>query len=211
MARGRPAVWSAILGMPFVLIGIYHTHFASNTTSELGFPPLFFGLFIVLVGLYVHYVGTPEQPTLREEEEIVAIRHPTQRVAAAKIGIGVPILLVTAYLLVFTMVPYVYPTFTLIVGLYFFSTGLYIYWTNTLTTFYVTSNRVIREFRFLSLVRQEVPLEKVRGVQERKTLTESLVGLGNVRVASGGGQALVINMRNISQSTEFAESIREVM
>ncbi|WP_312907555.1 PH domain-containing protein [Natronosalvus caseinilyticus] len=211
MTRGRPAVWSTILGLPFVLIGVYLFIIAADATSELGLPPLFFGLFIVFVGLYVHYIATPSSPRLRDDEEIIEIRHPTQRVAAAKLGIGIPVLLVTAYLLFFTMVPYVYPTAMLLIGLYFFSTGLYVYWTNTLTTYYVTSNRVIKEFRFLSLIRQEVPLNKVRGVQERKSLTESLVGLGNVRVASGGGRSLEVNMRNMTQSAEFAESIRELM
>lgn len=211
MARGHPAGWSLALGLPFVLIGT--TVYAETTAlaPELGLPPLLFGAFIGAVGLYVHVVAAPPTPQLRDGEELVAVRHPTQRVAAAKLGIGLPLLAAAAYLLFFTLTPYVYPTVTLLLGLYFFSTGLYVYWSNTLTTYYVTTNRVIKEFRFLSLIRQEIPLKMVRGVQERKTLTESLVGLGNIRVASGGGGALVIKMRNVTQSAAFAESIRDVM
>lgn len=211
MPRGHPAGWSGALGLPFVLVGAYLYTGASQLSADLGLPPLLFGAFIVVVGLYVHVVASPPSPTLRDGEELVAIRHPTQRVAAAKLGLGIPILGGAAYLLFFTLTPYVYPTVTLVLGLYFFSTGLYVYWTNTLTTYYVTTNRVIKEFRFLSLIRQEIPLEKVRGVQERKTFTESLVGLGTVRVASGGGRALVIDMRNMTQSAAFAAAVRDVM
>ncbi|MFC7078786.1 PH domain-containing protein [Halorussus caseinilyticus] len=96
-------------------------------------------------------------------------------------------------------------------GLYAFSSGLYTYWTNSLTTYYVTSRRIIKEYRFLSLVRREIPREKVRGVQERKSAIEALVGLGNVLVASGGGRSLEIRMRNMEQSESFADSIRTLI
>lgn len=104
-----------------------------------------------------------------------------------------------------------YPTVTFVLGLFTFSTGLHTFWINTLTNYYVTNNRVIREYRFISLARHELPLSKVRGVQERKSITESFVGLGNVRVASGGGHSLEIRMRNIHDSETFADEIRNVV
>lgn len=211
MGRGYPAVWSTILGLPFIVTGLYLYLSGGSYPAELGVPPFLFGVFIVGTGLYVHYVAAPASPELREDEEFIARRHPTQRVAAIKIGLGLPILALTGYLLVFTVLPYVYPTITLLIGLYLFSNGLYVYWTNTLTNYYVTNQRIIKEYRFLSLLRQELPLDKVRGVQERKTVTESLVGLGNVRVASGGGHSLEIKMRNMPQASDFAESVRNVM
>ncbi|WP_332900100.1 PH domain-containing protein [Haladaptatus sp. CMSO5] len=122
-----------------------------------------------------------------------------------------PLLITTVYLLYFTNIPYVYPTITFVLGLFTFSTGLHTYWTNTLTNYYVTNNRVIHEYRFISLARHEIPLSKIRGVQERKSVTESLVGLGNVRVASGGGSSLEIRMRNMHDSESFADEIRNVM
>ena len=66
--------------------------------------------------------------------------------------------------------------------------------------------------RFLSIASKELPLDKVRGIQERRSFTENLVGLGNVRIASGGGgKTLEIVMGNIERSTEFADELRNLV
>jgi len=210
MTRGKPAIWSSILGLPFVLTGAWLYLGQVEFPPIMGLPFAFFGLFIIVVGVYIHAVG-PSTPRLQDDEEVIEKRHPTQRVAMVKIGVGLPLLVVTVFLLFFTRLPYVYPTLTLLLGLYVFSTGLYTYWTNTLTSYYVTTERIIKEYRFMSLVRREIPHSKVRGVQERKSITESLVGLGNVRVASGGGKSLEIVMANMEASGGFADSIRNLL
>lgn len=210
MARGMPGVWSAILGLPFFITGVWLYTGQEQYPAVLGLPFVVFGLFIVGVGAYIHFLA-PSQPRLQDDEEILEVRHPTQRVAFVKVAIGMPLLVATIYLLFFTFTPYVYPTVTLLVGLYFFSVGLHTYWTNTLTTYMVTNRRVIKEYRFLSLIRQELPHSKLRGVQERKSMVESMVGLGNVRVASGGGRTLEIIMSNMNDSEGFADTIREVL
>lgn len=209
MTRGMPAIWSTILGIPFALAGTWLYVAQAKYPSIIGVPFVLFGLFIVSVGVYVHVVG-PSEPRLQNEETVLEIRHPTQRVALVKIGLGIPLLTVSVYIMSFTTLPYVYPTATFLIGLYTFSTGLQTYWTNTLTSYWITSNRIIKEYRLLSLIRQEIPHSKVRGVQERKSLTESLVGLGNVRVASGGGQSLEIIMPNMENSEGFADTIRRL-
>ncbi|WP_435176317.1 PH domain-containing protein [Halorussus sp. AFM4] len=211
MARGLPAVWSTLVGLPFVATGAYVALGNTNVPSNVGIPTAVFGLFIVVVGIYIHVVATPDPPTMREGEEVVDSRHPAQRAALAKILVGFAGLAVTGYLLFFTFVPYVYPTVAFAVGLYLFSTGLYTYWTNTLTTYYVTTDRLIKEYRFVSLVRQELPFEKVRGVEERRSIWEALVGLGNVRVASGGGGTLEIVVRNVYSPTRFSDEIRDLL
>jgi divalent metal cation (Fe/Co/Zn/Cd) transporter len=213
MARGLPAVWSSILGGPFLLggLGVYVELFEVNVPPDVGLPVLVFGLFVIALGVYVHVVAAPDEPTMRDGERVVETRNPANRAAMAKTVFGFGALLVAAYLLFFTFEPYVYPTAAFVVGLYLFSTGLYTYWTNTLTTYYVTTQRLIKEYRFVSLVRQEVPFEKVRGVEERRSVWEALVGLGNVRVASGGGGTLEIVIRNIYSSTDFADEIRGMM
>lgn len=210
MTRGKPAVWSSILGSPFVITGGWLYLGQTEYPPIMGLPFAFFGLFVITVGIYIHAVG-PSEPRLQDGEEVLEIRHPTQRVAFVKIGIGLPLLVATVVFLFFTRLPYVYPTVTLLTGLYFFSVGLHTYWTNTLTSYYVTTERIIKEYRFLSLIRQEIPHSKVRGVQERKSVTESLVGLGNVRVASGGGQSLEIIMSNMGDSEGFADAIRNLL
>lgn len=213
MARGQPAIWSGLLATPFVASGGYVWIAGDNVAvpSIVGVPFLVFGLFVFIFGAYIHFVAAPTPPTMREGEEIIESRKPSQRAAIAKTSVGFLLLFIAGYFLFLTFSPYVYPTVAFLVGLYFLSTGLYAYWTNTLTTYYVTNRRLIKEYRFISLVRQELPFEKVRGVQERKSLWETLAGLGNVHVASGGGQSLEVTIRNIPASTDFADEIRDLL
>lgn len=209
MARGMPAVWSSILGAPLILIGAYGYLFDVNVPSEVGIPMAIFGVFVVIVGAYIHIVAAPNSPRMRDGEEILDTRTPANRAAIVKFSVGFVLLVLAVYLFYFTLMPYVYPTVSFGLGLYLLSTGIHAYWTNTLTTYYVTNLRLIKEYRFISLVRQEVPFDKVRGVEERKTIWEALVGLGNLRVASGGGGTLEIVIRNIYSSTKFADEIRD--
>lgn len=208
MARGNPAYWSVVFALPmFVLGGILYIT-KTPYPKVVGIPFIAFGGLIVVIGVYIQVLASPDPPKLREGEELLQERHPTQRVAFVKIGIGMPLLVATVYLLFFTWSPYIYPVITLLLGLYFFTVGLHTYWTNTLTKYYVTTERVIREYRFISQIRQEIPTEKIRLVQERRSVTEALVGLGNVQVASGDGLKIV--MRNMFSSPEFAETVRNV-
>lgn len=211
MGRGKPAVWSTISGLPFIIAGGWFYFLQSDYPATVGIPFAAFGFVIVTLGLYIHFVAAPEKPRLQDGETIITSRHPTQRVAFVKIAIGMPLLVATVYLFYFTTVPYIYPIVTFILGLFSFSTGLHTYWTNTLTNYYVTTERIISEYRFISLKRNELPLSKVRGVQERKSVTESMVDLGNIRVASGGGNSLEIRMRNMEESESFADEIRNSM
>lgn len=212
MARGFPLFWSAVLALPFEYAGVRLLLDATRGDQpvQLGLAFLAFGLFVLLVGLYVQTVS-PEAPRLREDEHIVDTRIPTQRVARARFAISAPFFLVTAYLYFLTIEPYIYPLLTLAVALVFFSTGLVTYWTNTLTTYYVTDRRVISDYRFLALSRKELPLAQIRGIEERRSPLETLARVGNVRVAAGGGgRTLEIVVRNVDGATEFAESIRRL-
>lgn len=208
MARGLPAVWSTVLSAPFLAGGAYFYFLETPYPRLVGLPLMAFGAFVFLVGLYIHFVAAPPPPDLRDEE-IVAVRHPSQRVAISKIAISTPFLGATAYLLFFTRVPYVYPTIAFLAGLYLFSGGLVTYWINTLTTYYVTTKRILHEYRFLALSRKELPLSKIRGVEERKSPIEALVGLGNIRIASaGGGGSVEVVVKNIADSDSFANELR---
>lgn len=213
MARGLPAIWSGIAAVPFVLSGgyFYLARPFSSVPRSFGLPILLFGLFILAGGLYIHIIAAPEPPTMREGEKLVDSRNPAQRVAAVKTFVGLGFLIGSAWLLFGTKRPYVYPTTTFFVGLYLFSTGIHTYWTNTLTTYYVTTQRLIKEYRFVSLVREELPFDKVRGVEERRSIWETLVDLGNVRVASGGGGTLEIVIENIYSPRSFADEIRNLI
>jgi len=213
MARGIPALWSALLSVPFLVVGgyVYANPPADSVPASVGIPFVGFGVFVLVFGVYIHFVAAPSPPRMRENEEVIDTRNPAQRAAIAKALVGFVFLVAAGYLLFFTFQPYVYPTVALALGLYLFSTGLFTYWTNTLTTYYVTNQRIIKEYRFISLTKQEIPFTKVRGVEENKSIWEAFVGLGNVRVASGGGGALEITVTNVYGAGKFADEIRNLV
>jgi hypothetical protein len=220
VTRGRPAVWSAVFGAPFVAVGTYVYAFQSryplladqpSAPPVAGLPLALFGLFVVGLGLYVRFVDLPDEPTMRENERIVDERHPAQRSALARTAASVPFLAAGVNLLYFTTYPLVYPALALAVGLYLFSTGVHEYWRNTLTTYVLTDRRLMEEYRFVSLVRTEVPLEKVRAVRERRSFVDTLFGLGSVRVRAGASGDLGVAVRSIHESTGFADAIRREM
>jgi len=209
MARGLPGVWSTILSLPFLGSGAY-IYFGDTPYPELlGAPLLVFGAFVIAMGWYVHLVAAPPEPTLREDEKLIDTRHPTQKAPLAKVVLSLPFLLVAGYLMFFTVRPYIYPMIAFVIGLYLLSTGILTYWTNSLTTYYITNQRVMNSFRLLSLVRKEVPMEKIRAVRESKSPIEAIVGVGNIRVASGGGTGLEIMIRNVDDATAFADKLRQ--
>jgi len=223
MARGHPGIISTLLSLPFILSGAYAylfssgsiqipgTSIAQSDIQLIGGSLVAFGIFIFGIGLYVQFAA-PSSPTLQSSESVVDERKPSQRVAVSKTLLSVPFFVVTVYLLFNTIVPYIYPTGSFVVGLYFFSSGVKTYWVNTLTLYIITSRRVISEYRFISLRRQEIPLNKVRGIEERKSILETLAGLGNIWVASGGGGGSVrVNMKNIKESSQFASRLRELV
>ena len=122
---------------------------------------------------------------------------------------SLPFLVAAASLLFFSTVPYVSPTAAFVAGFCLFSTGILTYWTNPLTTYTITTQRVMSEFRLLSLVRTEIPMDKIRAVRERRSPIESLVGVGNIRVSSGTGTGLAVLLRSVDGVSAFAERLRE--
>ena len=171
-------------------------------------PLVVFGAFLLAVGGYVQFLGAPDPPMLQEGEELLAVRQPAQYSAVVTALLGLPLIAAGLYLLFGTRVPYMYPGGVGLLGLYLFSNGVHTYWRNTLTSYYVTSERIVIEYRFLSLKRNEIPFERVRGVEERRSAVDSLVGLGNVLVRSGGGTDLEVKVRHVVDPTELAETVR---
>ncbi len=213
MARGLPALWSTLLGAPAVAGGLYLFRYAppsvtSGTPPWVGLVVAAFGLFVVGMGVYVHFVTAPEAPETRGGEELAEERTPALRHALGQALVGLPILGLGGYLLYFTARPLVQPTVALAVGLYLFSTGLYRYWRNTLTTYFLTTRRVIEEYRFISLLRNEVPLAKVRGVEENQSAWDALFGLGNVAVRSGASGGLTVSVDEVYDHDQFARRVR---
>lgn len=206
MARGLPSIWSLLLGLPLLASGIT-LHSADRYLQSFGVPVAALGGFVVLVGLVVQFIN-PSPPTFQEDETVVETRHPNQRPAFLKGVLSLPFFVAAGYLLYLTKLPYVYPTVAFFIGLYLYSSGLLRYWQNALTTFYLTDRRLISVFRFLTLDRKEIALPNVQMIQERKTVWEKLVGLGNVRVAAGVADLEVV-ANNIRDPTSFADEVRD--
>lgn len=205
MARGVPHLWGAGLGIPTFLGGAYVVVTGGTETAPagLGYPFVILGAVALLLGVYVSRVS-PEPP----EVEPIEVFKPSQ-LSAYLLGVAsLPVFVVTLYFLFWTRIPYVWPTLSFVLFVILFVKGLVRYWQNSLTTYYVTNERIITEYRFISLIRNELPFEQVRGVEERRSAIESLVGLGNVLVRSGGGATLEVNVRSIYDPSEFAETIR---
>jgi len=217
MGRGLPAVWGSIFGVPLIAAGVYLYGFAAAyplVASQPETPPLVglltaaFGLFVTGMGAYVHYVAAPEALQLRDGERVVEDRTPAQRNALAEAVLAVPILGLGGYLLYFTQRPLFQPTLVLAVGLVLFSRGLYRYWQNTLTRYVLTNQRIVEEYRFISLLRNEVSLQKVRGVEEHRSAWDSLFGLGNVTVRAGASGSLSVSVEQVYEPAAFADLVR---
>lgn len=202
-----------VVSTPFLTTGGYVALGRTQFEPEAGVPILLFGGFVILIGLYIQFRAAPEAPSLEDGESVIETRHPTQWAAAIRMLIGLPFLVLCGYLLFFTFLPYVYPTVAGVIGGTLLLTGLTRYWRNTLTTYWLTNRYVIKEYRFLGMGRNFIPLDKIEGSRDLKTPIEALVGVGHVAVASAGkapGKTTSIETRAIPEAEEFAKKIRQL-
>lgn len=211
MARGVPAFWGGLGTTLFGVLGWVVSQSGLPASGLITACFVGFGVLVGVLGVYVQARAAPSDPSLRDGETMETTRNPTQRVASTKVLGAIPVLGLTVYWLTQTQLPYVYPTITLLAGLWLFTTGLKRYWINSLTTYYLTDQRIISEYRFISLQRNRIPLEQVRGVSEERSLLESLAGLGNVRVSSGDSGALTVFCRHITNPGQFADRLQATL
>lgn len=185
MARGMPAGWGLVIGIPLVAVGLYTIYSSTSLPQLVGIAFLLLGTFVIITGSYIHYMAP--QPKEFSSETVVGKYQPGQLVSKVLMGIGGFLFLVTMYLLYGTFLPYVYPTLSLIGFLWFTLSGLIRYWRNSLTTYYVTTESIQNEYRFLSLRRNRISLDDIAATSRQQSLIESLVGLGTIAVSAGGG------------------------
>ncbi|MFQ3294307.1 MAG: hypothetical protein ACI9PP_001607 [Halobacteriales archaeon] len=206
MARGKPAMWGIAVGGPITGLGVYTAVAAPDLPNSLATPFILLGIFVILLGFYVRWMA-PEMKTF--DERVLATFHPNQLAAKAFLLIGGGFFLVTIYLLFGTYLPYVYPTLSFSGVLFFTLTGLVRYWRNSLTTYYVTTERITSEYRFLSLQRTSVSIEDISAVGRKHSVVESLVGLGTVGISAGGGNPTMTEIRfqDIEEPDQAEEAI----
>lgn len=209
MSRGLPHVVGAIVGCLFGLTGGYIYVGQTPAPNAIGITLALFGTGVFLTGWYVHRVS-PAPIDFGTDERVITTVEPNQLVAVIRLVVGGAVLLVAGYLLFATQVPFVYPTLAFTFGFAILLTGLVRYWKNTLTTHYVTTQRIVSEYRFISLNRQIIQIDDVIGVSRTQSVLESLVGYGSVLVSSGGGNpsASEIVFSNVANPREAVSALQ---
>lgn len=208
MARGKPAFWGTVIGGPVAALGVYTVASVPDVPDPVGFSFVLFGVFTVLTGLYVRRTA-PEAKEFDEDERVIAEFQPNQLVAKAMVAVGFVFVLATVYLLFGTYLPYVYPTLTFSAFLVLTLSGLVRYWKNTLTTYYVTTKRISREYRLIEAGTQDIRLEKIAGKGRQQSAVDSLVNVGTVLLSAGGGNPKIteIAFRDIKEPERAIEAI----
>jgi hypothetical protein len=203
MARGAPRLWGLVLGVPTIGTGLFALSSGGTAPAELGYPFLLLGAVTILIGLYVGSVS-PEGPDV----EPIAEFEPSQLGAVALVAIGGSFLVATIALLYFTTVPYVYPTVAFVGFVLLFVKGGVRYWQNSLTTYYVTDDRVISEYRFLALRRSAISHDDVTNVSRRQSVLETLTGLGSVQVTVAGSG---LRLRDIGDPADAEQLLHSMV
>lgn len=209
MARGWPAFWTTLIALPFLLGGAYVHLYLPDYPTSIGTVPMLFAGFMILLGLYVHVLVAPEPPAMQPGEEMHVVVSPFSWAAATRFPVFLAFLVMAVYLRFYTDFPVVAAAAAMVACLYFLVTGLVRYWKSSLTVHYVTNRRIITDYRFLWLIRVEVPLPKVTGLEQRKTVMESFLGIGNVVLVTGAGgrRPARIEMHDIRNAMRVRKTI----
>ncbi len=217
--RSRKWTWSSIgfklltmllIATPFFVGGVWGL-------ADADFPAwaalaiIGTGGLALITGAYLSFVVKFPAPALIAEEDVLASRNPTMKPAFARILMSIPFFLVSGYLFVFTVTPYVYAFVPFMVGLMVFSRGAYRYWINHCTTYYVTNRRIIHMYQFGWLHTTEIPVARIISISESRSFFEVLTGRGSVLVATGIGSGQKIRMEDIDSPGPVAEAIRELV
>lgn len=181
MARGAPRLWGLGLGLPAIGGGLFAllSGGGNGVPPAVGYPFVALGGMAALIGTYVDRVA-PEELNV----DAVETFKPSQLAAYLLGGASFVPLVVTLHLLFNTLVPYVWPTLVFTVFVFLFVKALVRYWQNSLTTYYVTEDRVISEYRFIGVKRKSAAVAEIGNVTRRQSAVETLTGLGNVTVRS---------------------------
>lgn len=196
-------LWGVLLGAPLLALGAWMHQTAGTLPAGTGYPFVVLGVFAIALGAYVTYAA-PES----ESYNTVVVFEPTNLLAYAYAVFSFASLAVTLYLLYGTEVPYLWPGLAFLVFLVGYLKALFLLFKNMLTTYYVTPDRLISEYRFLSLTRTSFEHEDVTNVTRRQSALETLLGLGTVRVSVPSGTITLDNLRNPDEAEEVLNSKR---
>lgn len=209
MARGWPAFWTTLLALPFLVGGAYLYLYRPEYPTSTGTTPMLFAGFMILMGLYVQFVVAPPPPEMQPGETLHETVSPFQLAAVDRFPFFLAFFVLTVQLRFRTDVPVILPAATMLLALYFLTTGLIEYWKSSLTVHYVTNRRVITDYRFLWLSRVDVPLPQIKGLEQQQTVFESVLGVGNIVLVTGAGgrRPARIEIRNVLDAVQIRRLI----
>ena len=225
----RRLLVSTILATPFLLFGVYGLltqtqgveflqGFKGVEGAELTTIPLWASFVILAVGgslmaigLYMSLAGIAPSPPLVAGEREIVMRHPTMKPAYARMIVSIPFFLGAGYMVIATLLPYVYPFVLFLIGLYLFFKGAMRYLRNLHITYTVTDRRVVHMYKFLWLSTKEIPVSRIISISEARNFFEILTGRGSVVVASGIGQRQIIRIEEINDPGPVAEALRSLL
>jgi len=225
----RRLLVSAILAAPFLLFGVYGlltqaqgVEFLQGVQGVQGTEvteiPLWASVVILAVGgglmaigLYMSLAGVAPSPPLVEGEQEIVMRHPTMKPAFARMIVSIPFFLGAGYMVIATLLPYVYPFVLFLIGLWLFFKGAMRYLRNLHITYTVTDRRVIHMYRFMWLNTKEIPVSRIISIAEARNFFEIITGRGSVVVASGIGERQVIRIEEISDPGPVAAALRGML
>ncbi len=225
----RRLLVSAILATPFLLFGVYGLltqsqgieflqGFQGVEGAEVATIPLWASFVILVVGgclmaigLYMSLAGIAPSPPLVAGETEIIMRHPTMKPAYARMLVSTPFFIGAGYIVVATLLPYVYPFVLFLIGLYLFFKGAMRYLRNLHITYTVTDRRVVHMYKFLWLNTKEIPVSRIISISEARNFFEILTGRGSVVVASGIGQRQIIRIEEISDPGPVADALRSLL
>lgn len=182
MARGVPLLWGLVLGLPCLALGVAFEAGLLDGPAGSALPFLVLGAFAVAGGAYVRRVA-PASPDVNPIETF----HSSYLPAYALALLSVAFLFAALYLLLGTETPYAYAGVAFVLFLVAFLRALVHYWRTSLTTYYVTREGIVSEYRFLGLTRTSFEHEDVTNVSRKQTVLDTLLGLGTVVVSVPSG------------------------
>ena len=201
-----------MVGLPFMMAGVYGL---ANPELSPRFGYAFIsavaiGALLLIVGLYLSVLSRPRL-SLIENEELIALRHPSLKPAFAQVVMSLPFFALAGALLALTNYAYVFPFVPFMLGAYLYFQGVVRYWINNHTTYYVTSRRAAQVYQFFSLDVKEIPIHSINSIVETKSFIEMITGRGSVVAASGVSESHKVRMREIDGPDQVAHVLRNMM
>ncbi len=196
-------LWGCLFGAPLLAVGGWMFQTSGTVPTGAAYPFVVLGAFAIVLGAYVTYAAP--RP---ESYNTVVVFEPTNLPAYAYAVFSIASLAVTLYLLYGTEVPYLWPGLAFLAFLVGFLKALFVFFKNMLTTYYVTPDRLISEYRFLSLTPTSFEHDDVTNVTRRQSALETLLGLGTVRVSVPSGTITLDNLRNADEAEDVLNSKR---